>query len=103
MGVDFGDTWHSDNKEKSNPINAVQIKEPTQHQLHFAKEKRRGKVVTIVKPFYLSKHDLQALAKTLKKRLGTGGTVRDSSLEFQGDIPKKIYQALEVMGYRFKT
>jgi len=103
MGADFGDAWHSDNKEKSNPINATKIKEPSKHQLHFAKEKRRGKVVTIVKPFYLSTHDLQTLAKTLKKRLGTGGTIKDNHLEFQGDIPEKIRQTLESMGYGFKT
>ena len=103
MGADFGDDWSSDNKDKLNKKVATEIKTPEKHQLHFAKEKRRGKVVTIVKPFYLDKSDLQALLKTLKKKLGTGGTVKEESLEFQGDIPDILRKQIEALGYRFKT
>jgi len=102
MGADFGDDWSSDNKDKPSKQTSTEIKEPTKHQLHFAKEKRRGKVVTVVKPFYLHKNDLQALVKLLKKRLGTGGTVKDNSLEFQGDIPQPVRKHLEALGYGFK-
>ncbi len=101
MGADFGDDWSSDNKEKSSKKISTEIKAPNKHQLHFAKEKRRGKVVTIVKPFCLVKSDLQDLVKTLKKKLGTGGTVKEDSLEFQGDIPEKLRKHLEASGYRF--
>ena len=103
MGADFGDDWSSDNKEKSTKKVSTEIKEPNKHQLHFAKEKRRGKVVTIVKTFYLAKSDLQALVKTLKKKLGTGGTVKENSLEFQGDIPELLRKYLEHLEYRFKN
>jgi len=102
MGSNFEDGWSSDNKEKSAKKISTEIKEPNKHQLHFAKEKRRGKVVTIIKPFCLTKSDLQALLKTLKKKLGTGGTLKDDSLEFQGDIPDTLRTHLEVLGYRFK-
>ncbi len=102
IGTDFGDDWSSDNKDKPSKTTSTEIKEPNKHQLHFAKEKRRGKVVTIVKPFYLAKSDLQALVKTLKKKLGTGGTVKENSLEFQGDIPEQLRTHLEALGYRFK-
>jgi len=102
MGADFGDDWSSDNKNKPVKEISSEIKTPEKHQLHFAKEKRRGKVVTIVKPFYLLKNDLQSLLKTLKKKLGTGGTVKDNSLEFQGDIPNQVRMHLEAMNYRFK-
>jgi translation initiation factor 1 len=103
MGADFGDDWSSDNKEKPTKKVSTEIKEPNKHQLHFAKEKRKGKVVTIVKPFYLAKSDLQDLVKTLKKKLGTGGAVKEDSLEFQGDIPEKLRKYLEGMRYRFKN
>ncbi len=102
MGADFGDEWSSDNKDKPAKKVSTEIKVPEKHQLHFAKEKRRGKVVTIVKPFYLDKTVLQALLKTLKKKLGTGGTVKEDSLEFQGDIPDTLRTQLENLGYRFK-
>jgi len=102
MGANFRDDWSSDNKDKPSKQASIQIKEPAKHQLHFAKEKRRGKVVTIVRPFYLAKSDLQALLKTLKKKLGTGGTVKENSLEFQGDIPEPVRKHLEALGYGFK-
>ena len=102
IGADFGDEWSSDNKDKPSKKISTEIKAPEKHQLHFSKEKRRGKVVTIVKPFFLDKSDLQALLKTLKKKLGTGGTVKEKSLEFQGDIPEPLHKHLETLGYRFK-
>ncbi|WP_296823178.1 translation initiation factor [Sulfurovum sp.] len=102
MGADFGDDWTSDNKDKSGKKISMETKEPSKHQLHFAKEKRRGKSVTIVKPFYLTESDLQTLAKTLKKKLGTGGTAKENSLEFQGDIADSLRTHLEALGYRFK-
>jgi len=102
IGRDMGDGWSADNKTKPTKPKDSKPKEPNRHQLHFAKEKRRGKVVTIVKPFYLKKDDLQALLKTLKKKLGTGGTIKDNSLEFQGDIADNIRIQLEALNYRFK-
>jgi len=102
MGADFGDDWSSDNKQKPAKNVSTELKAPNKHQLHFAKEKRRGKVVTIVKPFYLAKSDLQTLVKTLKKKLGTGGTIKENGLEFQGDIPEPLRKHLETLGYRFK-
>ena len=103
MGADFGDEWSSDNKNRPSKKVSTEIKAPEKHQLHFAKEKRRGKVVTIVKPFYLDKATLQALLKTLKKKVGTGGTVKDDSLEFQGDIPDVLRKHIEGLDYKFKN
>lgn len=102
MGAHFDEGWSSDNKEKPAARTSTEIRAPEKHQLHVAKEKRRGKVVTIVKPFYLERTELQALLKTLKKKLGTGGTLKEESLEFQGDIPELLRTQLEALGYRFK-
>ncbi|KIM08651.1 MAG: translation initiation factor SUI1 [Sulfurovum sp. FS06-10] len=101
MGANFNDAWASDNKEK--PVKKItsEIKTPEKHQLHFAKEKRRGKVVTIVKPFYLTDNDLKELLKTVKKKLGTGGTIKENSLEFQGEVQESLRLQLETLGYRF--
>ena len=102
MGAKFEDEWSSDNKNKPSKNKSIEVKTPEKHQLHFAKEKRRGKVVTIVKPFHLEKKELQALLKTLKKKLGTGGTLKEESLEFQGEIEEILRGYLEGLGYRFK-
>jgi len=102
MGADLGEGWEADNKAKQNKKEEMTSKAPEKHQLHLSKEKRRGKAVTIVKPFHLAKADLQTLLKQLKKKLGTGGTLRDNALEFQGDIPDQLRNALEEMQYRFR-
>ena len=102
MGADFSDEWASDNREKAKKGDSGEIRLPEKHQLHFAKEKRRGKVVTIVKPFYLTKEELQSLLKLLKKKLGTGGTVKENSLEFQGEIKESLKVQLEQLNFRLK-
>ena len=102
MGTDIGDEWSSDNQNKPGKKVSTEIKAPEKHQLHFAKEKRRGKVVTIVQPFYLDKSTLQALLKTLKKKLGTGGTIKENTLEFQGELQEQLRVILEKLEYRFK-
>jgi len=102
MGTDFGDDWSSDNKNKASKKISTETKIPQKHQLHFAKEKRRGKVVTIVKPFCLEKKDLQILLKIIKKKLGTGGTLKENTLEFQGELQKQLKVILEKMEYCFK-
>ncbi|MDD2450957.1 translation initiation factor [Sulfurovum sp.] len=102
MGANFEDGWSSNNKEKPAKNKTLEVKAPEKHQLYFAKEKRRGKVVTIVKPFHLEKQELQTLLKTLKKKLGTGGTAKEESLEFQGEIAEMLRGYLEALGYRFK-
>jgi len=102
MGADFSDEWSSDNKDKPGQKVSTEIKSPQKHQLHFAKEKRRGKVVTIVKPFCLEKKELQSLLKTIKKKLGTGGTLKENTLEFQGELQEQLRVILEKLQYRFK-
>jgi len=102
MGANFSDDWSSDNKEKPQKEISLETKEPQQHQLHFAKEKRRGKTVTIVRPFFLDKKALQALLKTVKKKMGTGGTAKEDSLEFQGEVKENLKVQLEKLGYGLK-
>jgi len=50
----------------------------------------------------LEKKTLQALLKSLKKKLGTGGTVKEDTLEFQGELQVQLKPILEEMSYRFR-
>ncbi len=102
MGAKIDDSWSSDNKNKATKRDDEQIKPPSKHLLSLAKEKRRGKIVTTAKSFHLPRSDFQALLKSLKKSLGAGGTIKDDSLEIQGDLGVKLREKLEDMGYRFK-
>jgi len=102
MGANFSDNWSSDNKKKPSKEKIGEIKTPKEHKLYFSKEKRRGKVVTIVQPFFLDKKELQKLLKELKKSLGTGGTVKEKSLEFQGGVKESLKSQLEKLNYGLK-
>lgn len=102
MHASFTDGWSSDNKDKETQPSPIEIKVPQKHLLFLSKEKRKGKYVTLVQPFYLSKNDLLSLLKVLKKQLSTGGTLKKNTLEFQGDIPQKLREVLEDLHYRFK-
>ncbi len=102
MGAKFEDGWSSDNQAKPKKPKQ-ETKEPSKHQLHTAKEKRRGKVVTIIKPFYLETNVLKKLLKELKSRLGSGGTIKANTLELQGEVAAKAKELLKAKGFRFKN
>jgi translation initiation factor 1 len=100
MGAKFDDGWSVEESKKEKQVSEKKSFE--KHQLVFAKEKRRGKIVTIVKPFYLDKKELQSLLKTLKKSLATGGSLKENTLEFQGDIKERLLSELVCLGFGMK-
>jgi translation initiation factor 1 len=102
MGAKFDDGWSSDNKATSKS-KAVEVKEPCKHNLVFAKEKRRGKVVTVIKGFYLQDSELKKLLKELKASLGCGGTIKGNTIELQGEVYSKAKDDLIKRGFRVKN
>lgn len=60
--------------------------------------RRYGKPMTVVEGFAPGT-DLKALASSLKKQLGTGGTVEDDHVELQGDHRERLPPLLEAEGY----
>lgn len=63
---------------------------------------RKGKTVTVVTGFQASPETLNALLKQLKAQCGTGGTLKDATIEIQGDHKQKILQILLQQGYKAK-
>ncbi len=63
---------------------------------------RAGKGVTTVSGLPLSSADIDSLAAALKKRCGSGGTVRDGVIEIQGDHRDTIVAELIKMGWQAK-
>lgn len=101
IGADIDDGWAEVQSPRKSKI-ANEILEPAKHQLFFSKEKRRGKVVTLVGEFFISKEDSTNTLKTLKKKLGCGGVYKDNFMEFQGDLKDKIRPLLIDAGFKFK-
>ena len=60
---------------------------------------RGGKAVSVITGLPLDEAALAALARELKQRCGSGGTVRDSSIEIQGEHRDTLVAELIRRGY----
>jgi len=63
---------------------------------------RAGKGVTVISGLPLSPAEIEVLAGELKKRCGSGGTVRAGVIEIQGDHRDAIVAALGKLGWPAK-
>jgi translation initiation factor 1 len=99
--------WSSDQgdlrKEGDQVRNVVSL--PPRQQtvyLHRDSKGRGGKTVTLVKKLMLSEEAMKELAKHLKQVCGSGGTVKEDTIEIQGEHREKIAAALKKLGYGVK-
>jgi len=75
-----------------------------QQEIRITTAKRRyGKVVTIVEGINASDIDIDDLARQLKTRCASGGTVKEGNIELQGDHKRKVEQVLQELGFPIKT
>jgi len=63
---------------------------------------RGGKTVTLAEGIQLPPAELQTLARDLKRQCGTGGALKDDTVEIQGDQRDAVREALEARGFRVK-
>lgn len=63
---------------------------------------RKGSGVTVITGIQLHPDGLKELAKKLKQKCGTGGTVKGAVIEIQGDHRDLIVAELQSMGYAVK-
>ena len=61
---------------------------------------RKGKGMTLIKGLPLNEIGLLDLAKRLKQIFGTGGSVKDYTIELQGDHREEAAQELRKLGYK---
>lgn len=64
---------------------------------------RGGKTVTIISGFQSHPDKLTGLLKQLKTQCGTGGTLRETEIEIQGDHKQKLVEILIKLGYKAKA
>ncbi len=77
---------------------------PAQQDLRvqISRKGRKGKSVTIVTGFAHKSETIEALAKKLKSQCGSGGTVKDNTIEIQGEHAAKLVSLLIGQGYKAK-
>lgn len=63
---------------------------------------RKGKGVTTVAGVPLPEPELKKLAKELKQKCGTGGTLKDGVVEIQGDHRDQLIELLTAKGWTVK-
>jgi translation initiation factor 1 len=66
------------------------------------KKARRGKTVTIISGIPLNENGLLELASELKRKCGTGGSVKDGEILIQGDRIELSIDFLKEKGYSAK-
>ncbi|NNK94557.1 MAG: translation initiation factor Sui1 [Desulfobacterales bacterium] len=63
---------------------------------------RKGSGVCVITGLPLGEPDLKRLAKQLKKKCGSGGTVKGGVIEIQGNHRETLVEALQKIGYTVK-
>jgi translation initiation factor 1 len=63
---------------------------------------RRGKIVSTVTGVPIEATELIDLAADLKRRCGSGGTLKDGVIEIQGDHRDVLVEELEKRGFKVK-
>ena len=63
---------------------------------------RKGKGVTVISGIPLDQSGMADLAKELKSRCGSGGTIKDGNIEIQGDHRDALIAELQKRGWQVK-
>ncbi|HEY7885105.1 MAG TPA: stress response translation initiation inhibitor YciH [Cellvibrionaceae bacterium] len=71
-------------------------------RIHRESKGRGGKTVTVITGLPLTESELKKLGKQLKQLCGTGGAVKEDTIEIQGEHRDKLKSALEALGYNVK-
>ncbi|MCZ7557165.1 MAG: translation initiation factor [Bacteroidia bacterium] len=68
--------------------------------IQLEKKGRKGKGVTVVKGFFHTTADLEQFARELKTRCGSGGTVKNDTIEIQGDHRETVASYFKAKGFK---
>lgn len=82
---------------------APRVESKNRGRLDVKREKsgRGGKTVTVVSGWKgISAEEKTELAKSIQKRCGVGGAVKNGNIEIQGDKREETKAALEAVGFR---
>lgn len=66
------------------------------------RKQRAGKSVTILTGFTDPIEEIEKIAKRLKSLCATGGTIKDRTIEIQGDHRDKVEKEMTKLGYKIK-
>lgn len=102
LGVVF--STNPDFQYETTPEETVETLPPAKQRLvvRIDRHARGGKQVTLVQGFVGGDDDLAELGRTLKVKLGVGGSAKDGEIVIQGDFRDRAVDLLTKMGYNAK-
>lgn len=101
--LDLGNLPSGPAKPVSQPVKAKAPERKNRGRLDVKREKsgRGGKTVTVVSGWKgIAAEEKVVLAKTIQKRCGVGGAVKNGNIEIQGDKREETRTILEDAGFR---
>ena len=101
-GLDLGPLPPAPEPAKTAPTEPPKPKKLGRVVLRRETAHRGGRTVIVIHDFppALTKPALEDLARDLRHAVGTGGTLRERTIEMQGDQPAKIRAFLEKLGFQ---
>lgn len=103
--TDFGKACHKCGKPQNKcSCGKNKLKVPSDGVVRISRQTkgRKGAGVSIITGLPLEDKDLKALAKKLKQKCSTGGTLKAGVIEIQGDHRETLKQELSKLGYVVK-
>jgi translation initiation factor 1 len=88
--------------KKKKPRSQTNIKYDGKIRIQREVKGRKGKTVTTVSGLQINADELKNLATQLKRRCGTGGSVKDGVIIIQGDHRDTLITELKNRGYKAK-
>jgi translation initiation factor 1 len=82
---------------------AGEITPPQSQPARVRREKRGGKVVTVISGLDPVASDLPALLQQFRTACSAGGTIKDGTIEIQGDHREALIQYLRTLGFPAKA
>ncbi len=103
-GFDDLDIVFSTNKGRIEPKKKAPIMAKGDGVVRVGRETkgRKGKGMTVITGVPLHPEGLKELAKKLKQKCGTGGTLKGQTIEIQGDHRNLLVTELQALGYTVK-
>ena len=96
---EFGDSSPNQSKHE---LDIIQSKGDQPVRVKKTRGGKGGKTVTIVSGLGMNLTEVKKLLKTLKKKCGTGGTIKEDFIELQGDKVNEVIGLLIKQGYKPK-
>ena len=75
----------------------VNKKEKAKKPARITREKRKHAIITVIHNLPYSKEEMKDLLKELKIKLGTGGAIKDDTIQIQGDHTDKLKKLLSTL------